>query len=185
MNDRTDFEILRAFEERSEGAIRAVSDRYGGVCARIAAGILSDHRDREECVSDAYMHLWNAIPPAKPASLRAYLYSVVRNLAMDRYRKLHAEKRDCDLLSELGDCLTGSDSVEQTLDAQSASREISEFLRTLPVDYRTVFIRRYYYCLPVSRIAELGGLSEGTVKSILSRTRKKLKKVLEEKGITV
>ena len=185
MNDRTDFEILHAFEERSEGAIEAVSDRYGRVCVQIAAGFLTDRRDQEECVNDAYLHLWNAIPPAKPASLRAYLYGIVRNLALDRYRLLHAGKRDCDLLAELGECLSDPDSVEQTLDARVTAREISEFLRTLPVDHRMVFIRRYYYCLPVSRIAELGGLSEGTVKSILSRTRKRLKKALEEKGITV
>ena len=182
MEDR---QIVELFNRRCEDALAECQGKYGRYLESLALSILGSPQDAEEAVNDLWLRVWNAIPPAKPASLRAYLYSVVRNLAMDRYRKLHAEKRDCDLLSELGVCLTGSDSVEQTLDAQSASREISEFLRTLPVDYRTVFIRRYYYCLPVSRIAELGGLSEGTVKSILSRTRKKLKKVLEEKGITV
>lgn len=55
--------------------------------------ILPREADAEECENDVYMAVWRAIPPERPASLRAFLGKITRNLALDRYEREHAQKR--------------------------------------------------------------------------------------------
>ena len=92
-----DQDILALFNQRDETAIDAARTAYGKLCFAAARHILPDQRDAEECVSDAYLRAWNAIPPEQPASLGAYLARITRNLALDRYDYQHAEKRSSDL----------------------------------------------------------------------------------------
>ena len=56
-------------------------------------------------------------------------------------------------------------------------------MASLPKEHRTIFIRRYWYMSEVAAIAKDYRIPEGTVKSILSRTRKKFQKHLEKEGI--
>ena len=69
-----DSKIIALFNERSEKAISAVSRKYGKLSLRIAENILKNKEDAEECVNDAYLVLWNKIPPESPSPLSAYLF---------------------------------------------------------------------------------------------------------------
>ena len=81
MEDR---EIIAMFSARDEQAIKLTHEKYGPLCMTIAGNMLGNREDAEECVNDALMHLWNAIPPAVPQSLGAFLVTAVRNAARDR-----------------------------------------------------------------------------------------------------
>ena len=102
-----DGQIVGLFWARSEEALRAVDETYGGLCRSLALNILNDRQDAEECVNDAYLGLWRAIPPARPAPLRAYLCRVVHNIALNAYYKKRAARRSaagCVPFEELEDC---------------------------------------------------------------------------------
>lgn len=88
-----DEEIYQLYWKRSEQAITATHEKYGGWCQGIAYRILNAREESEECVSDTYFTVWNRIPPQKPRIFRAWLGKITRNLALDRYRYLTAEKR--------------------------------------------------------------------------------------------
>lgn len=90
MNDEA---ILELFGRRDETAIQSVADKYGRYCASIALRILESRESCEECVNDAWLSAWNAIPPQRPSVLRTYLGAVTRNLALNRVRDLAREKR--------------------------------------------------------------------------------------------
>ncbi len=77
-----DSQIITLFQNRSETAIRELSAKYGPLCIKLAFNILGDTHDAEECVSDAYLVLWNQIPPEESKPLSAYLIAVVRNIAL-------------------------------------------------------------------------------------------------------
>ena len=64
-----DSEMIELFFRRSEQAIAALADKYGPLCTRTARNILGSAQDAEECVSDAYLAVWNAIPPQHPEHL--------------------------------------------------------------------------------------------------------------------
>ena len=80
---------------------------------------------------------------------------------------------------------TGSGSVEQSLADAELARSIDRFLRTLPEKECCVFLRRYWYVDSMLEIAHRYHMAEGTVKSMLFRTRRKLKAYLEEEGVYV
>lgn len=90
MEDR---EIIDLYVQRNEDAIRETDRRHGSFCRRLAANILSNREDAEECVSDTYLAAWNSIPPTLPASLRAFLGRITRNRAISMFRRNRAAKR--------------------------------------------------------------------------------------------
>ena len=75
--------ILSLFFARSERAIEELERKYGAPVTRVAGGILGDRRDTEECVSDTWLAAWNAIPPERPAHLRAYLAKLTSPEVLD------------------------------------------------------------------------------------------------------
>ena len=66
--------IISLFFARSESAITALDEKYGSTCRRISRQILPSIEDVDEVVSDAYLGVWNAIPPEKPNPLSSFLY---------------------------------------------------------------------------------------------------------------
>ena len=88
-----DSDIVALFFARDERAVEESRAKYGGWCLAAAENILSSREDAEECVNDALLRAWNAIPPERPLYLGAFLAAIVRRLALDRYRAETAEKR--------------------------------------------------------------------------------------------
>ena len=85
--------IIELYWKRDEQAIQETADRYGAYCMRISMNILNNRADSDENVNDTYLRAWKSIPPARPASLMAYLAATARNLAINRYKASRAKKR--------------------------------------------------------------------------------------------
>lgn len=184
----TDEEIVGKYFLRDQSALSATAEKYGGFLRAVSVNILHNGSDAEECVSDTYLACWNTIPPENPRSLKAYAGTLCRNISFDCYKRAHAQKRGGDrtemLLSEIEDFLPaeGSGADYEETDAAEA---INEFLSSLKSAQRVVFVRRYWFFDDVKDIADRMGFSESKVKSILFRTRKKLKEKLIREGIGV
>lgn len=181
-----DENIIDLFWERSELAIAETSTKYGIYCRTIALNILSNHSDAEECENDTYIAAWNAMPPTRPTKLLAFLGRLTRNIALDKYDYNTAKKRNGEfdiLLSELEECLHSPNNVETEFESGQVSKAISEFLRTIDSEQRVTFIRRYWFLDSIKDISSKFGISESKVKSMLFRTRNKLKIYLEKEGI--
>ena len=78
----TDGELVELLWERREEALERVQEKYAPWCRAIARNILGREEDVEECLSDCWFQLWNAIPPARPVRFQGYLGAVVRNRAL-------------------------------------------------------------------------------------------------------
>ena len=111
-----DGQIIALYFSRDEAAIRETEKKYGTACRRVAMNILTLRQDAEECVNDTWHTAWKRIPPAVPASLRAFLGKITRDLAISRYRANRARKRFDGaqaLLSELEECIPAGDALFQ------------------------------------------------------------------------
>ena len=138
-----DNKIIDLFWARDEQAIAESRSKYGVALNRISYNILANQEDSEECVSDTYMNAWNTIPPQKPFSLFAYLGRIARNISINLWHKKHTQKRNnsADLmLSELGECIPHSETVENAIESKELSRIISEWLYSLPKNDRVLFV---------------------------------------------
>ncbi len=185
-----DAAILDRFFARDEEAIGACRDKYGGRCRAVAENILGSPEDAEECVSDALLRAWGAIPPERPRFLGAWLATVTRRLALDRYRAETAEKRGggevrlC--LDELADAAGDGDPWNTEEDTRERLRDaLNRFLAKETPEARRIFLRRYWYACSVAECARREGKSEAAVKMSLSRTKKRLRAFLEKEGFSV
>lgn len=156
---------------------------YGARLRAIAAGIAGEAA-ADECVDDALYAAWNAIPPARPKNLFAYLCRITRNNALDRVRREGAEKRGGDVLrlslDELAACVSDADDPARTVEAKALGAAIGTFLRQQKKQARLLFVARYFYAMPIAEIARRFSLRESTVKTVLRRTRLRLRTYLQE-----
>jgi len=131
-----DAEIISLFEARNEQAVSESEKQYGALCRSVARDITGSDEDAEECLNDAMLAAWNAIPPAKPQNFRAYLLRLVRNAAHDRYRAAHAEKRSVSNIAgsidELAEIIPDRGDVVSEIERREMINAINEFLKELP-----------------------------------------------------
>lgn len=184
-----DSQIVALYFQRREEAIAATASKYGGFCYTIAYHILNDRLDAEETVSDSYMDVWKAIPPHSPNSFSAFLGKITRRNALDRWEYNHAEKRGGGepllILEELKDCISGGTDPYKQLEQAELKQLLNSFVRSLPRTEKGIFLSRYWKMEPIKEIAAQFGFSQSKVKSMLLRTRKKLRVHLEREGISV
>lgn len=186
MEDR---QIIERYFARDEGAIAATEEKYRSYCASIAGNVLDSREDVEEVLSDTWLRAWNSIPPRKPDNLKLYLARIVRNLSFDRFRSQSREKRGGSqiilALEELSYCIPSPTHPGMKLEEKELSAAINGFLTTLPQRDRVIFLRRYFYTQSFEQIASAMEISQGAVRTALSRTRKKLKHYLLKEGFSV
>lgn len=183
----TDREIVLLFRSRDETAIEQVQQAYTLYCLSIASRILSDAADAEECINDVWLAAWNSIPPNEPERLATYLGKLTRNIAIDRVRAKGAQKRCTEQyalsLDELDEIIPGGSVPETHVHAAELERAISAFVRDLPEAQRRVFLCRYWYLDSLAEIGKRFGYSESKVKSMLHRTREKLRNYLQKEEL--
>lgn len=182
-----DKQIIDLFFQRDETAIREISEKYGTKLRLLAGNILESEEDGLECVNDVYMKAWSSIPPARPQYLYAFLAAAARNTAIDMIRKSSAGKRQArvvELTKELEECIA-DDREQITADKEqiNLSEVISDYLKSVDLNKRVMFLRRYWYSDSIKVISERMDMSESAVKVSLHRMRKGLKKYMESEGI--
>ena len=180
MDDR---QIIGLFYERSDRAIAELAKKYGKLCLTIAHHILNDPQDAEECVNDAYLGVWNSIPPQTPDSLRPYLCRIVRNVSLKKSRANAALKRGCGCelsLSEMEDCIPDNSAYDE-LSIKELAAQMNEFLSSLSRDDRVMFLKRYWFSESLSEIAETFGITAHNASVRLMRIRGKLREFLNDK----
>ena len=183
-----DEKIIEMLFERSEQAIRELDIKYGKICHNLSYNIVNSRQDAEECVNDAYLGAWNAIPPARPNPLLSYIVKIVRNISLKIYWRKEAAKRSGHYkvaLEEIEGYIADRKTVEDEIEAGELARIIVEFLDTLTLENRVIFMRRYWFADSYKDIAEFMGLSEKNISVRLTRIREKMKQYLIEREVFV
>lgn len=180
--------IIDLYLKRDETAIKETESKYGAYCTAIAFSLLRVREDAQECVNDTYMSAWERIPPHIPDCLRAFLGRITRNIAVGRYRKMHAKKRYDGMevaLSELEECLPSDENVERSLDAKLLTSCINDWLDSLDERDRMMFVRRYWYGDKSNDLAAKMGISNSGASRRLAKLRENLREYLTERGETI
>ena len=186
---RTEEEIIELYRARDEEAIRQTADTLGSYCYTVAYNILGNPEDAEECVNDTYLALWNAIPPARPASFKHFVTRILRNFALNRYKEQNRDKRGGGqvplALEELAEVVSDTEDIPADYVRKELLESITRFLHGCSPRDRGLFLDRYVRLEPTATLAKRYRVKEAQVLLILSRTRKKLKAQLEKEGYTL
>ena len=184
----TDENIIELFFARSEQGIRELDTKYGKDCHNLSYHIVGSRQNAEECVNDAYLGVWNTIPPARPNPLLSYVLKIVRNISIKIYWRKEAAKRSGHYtiaLEEIEGCIADQKTVEDEIEARELARTIEAFLDTLTAKERVIFMRRYAYADTYADIAKRVGISEKNVSVRLALIRQKMKQYLIEREVFV
>ena len=184
MNDR---QILELLHQRDEAALKALTEQHSAACIRLAKRILGDDSDAAEVWDDALLHIWNAIPPAEPDNLAAYLRTAVKRLALQRREAQQAKKRGggetaVSLEAIPENLQPAHSSVEQLMEERMLDEAVNRFLSTLPKEARTIFVHHYGNGRSIREIAEAFDITQSKVAVTLMRIRIKLRKYLNGEG---
>ena len=173
-----DSQLLQLLFDRAEAVFELLAQRFGRRLTQTALNILGSAEDAEECVSDTYLSVWNAIPPAKPDPLAPYVYRTGKNIALNRLRAQHTQKRGGYVLSleELAGCVSAPPSD------RDLGRGLNLWLGTLSKQDRAIFLRRHWFGDSVRDIAKAAAMTEGAVSVRLHRLKNQLKTYLTKEG---
>lgn len=182
--------ILDMYFAREEAALEETRRKYGNRLFRCAMNILLNTQDAEECVSDTLFKAWKAIPPARPEKFGAFLAKIVRNLSINKLEARGAARRGGGearlFLGEMEECLpSAAGRPEEEFEARAVTAAIDSFLHATNKTARVAFVLRYFHGESIGAIAGRFQTSESKVKSILFRTRKKLRAHLEKEGVLI
>ena len=174
-------EIIELLTRRDERGMDELLRHCGPLMKYVIAPILRDPRDREDCLSEAAMRVWDSIGQFDRGrgSWNAWLTAIARNAALNRARAVPRHASAADIPEN-------TPSAEPTPEEQALRRERQEALMTelarLPSNDRALIYRKYYYRQSTAQIAAELGLTERVVEGRLYRLKKQLRKALGGDG---
>ncbi len=179
-------EIVKLLWKRDEQALKIMESQYSGFCRSIVKRFLTNAQDAEEALNDIWFQIWKAIPPARPSNFKAYLAKAARNTALHHIEYNNAQKRSAisESIEELSECIPDK-YVSVNVESYHIREILNRFVRSLRHNERSFFVRRYYFGECIREIARQHDVSENTVTVTLSRTRSKLRTLLEKEEIPV
>lgn len=181
-----DSELIGLCVQKDENAFSELVVRYEKFVYSVVFAELKNSDDAFDVSQEVFIRLYNAAGGFRcESTLKTWLYRMCKNCAYDYMRKYYKHRA----LS-----LTVKDPQEETAEdidvvAQSTPDEeiirkeqimaVRKAIKKLPEEQRDVIVLRELEGLQYSEIAIMLGISEGTVKSRISRGREALKKFLE------
>jgi RNA polymerase sigma-70 factor (ECF subfamily) len=158
---------------------------YQSMAYNVAYRILGDPDAASDATQDAFLSAFNAMVKFRGGSFKAWLLRIVTNACYDQLRR--KKRRPASSLDDLPVEADHSQYMhdpaerpDEFVERQELGHTIQAGFATLPVEQRTILVLSDVQGLNYNEIAEVTGLSLGTVKSRLSRGRARLRDYLLE-----
>jgi RNA polymerase sigma-70 factor (ECF subfamily) len=184
--------LVRRFNAGDESAFAEIVARHRDQMFSIAFAMLHNHADAEEIAQDTFVRAHRALANFRgEASLATWLHRIALNLARNRYWYFFRRRRHATLSF---DCPLGEGSEATFLDVvatdaadparAAVAGEFSELvaacMQRLGTRAREILTLRNSLNHSYEEIARELGLSAGTVKSRIARSRERLRVLLAE-----
>lgn len=161
--------------------LRALQAEHGDALYAYALHLCYGDRQRaEDLVQETLLRVWRHPESMNPArgSVRAWLFTTTRNLAIDAWRRRSARVHEV-ITDELPEPVPDIDEAERAVEAWT----IADALNRLSPTHREVLVECFYRGRSVAEAAARLGVPPGTVKSRTHYALRSLRVVLEESGV--
>lgn len=154
--------LMQRVRDGDAASLRLLYDRHSPALAAFAERILGNRAEATDIVHDIFVSLWDGSAQfRRDASLRAWLYTIARNKAIDRLRRSGREiPREPDV--NLPDLAADPEKVAQ---ATQERERVAACLDKLSDAHRRAVLFSFYDDFTYREIADIEGTSEGTIKS--------------------
>ena len=144
---------------------------------RFTLWLAGDSFEAEDITSETFIRAWVQIKAIHTETLKAYLFTIARNLYLEQQRK----KKN---LVSLHDASPNpAPEPGKIVESRLEILRVQRFLQTIPEIDRAAFILRVQHELPCAEIARVLGISLAAAKVKIHRVRKKLLATLTEKEV--
>ena len=150
---------------------------YAAEVYRFSLWLVGDSFEAEDITSETFVRAWVRIHSIRTETLKAYLFTIARNIYLEQHRK---GKRQVVLNDIYPDPAPLPDKV---VESQLDILRVQRFLQTLPEIERAAFVLRVEHQLPCAEIARVLGLSLAAAKVKIHRVRKKLQASFVEQEV--
>ena len=170
----------RRFLRGETDALEVLVITYSDELVRFAFGYVKSEAAAEDVVSDVFATLFmKAKRFSEEDQLRAFLYKMTRNRAVDYLRRHRRELP----LEDVEGAISVPDSEGRLLEKER-DEALHRCLAQLPTQYREVLELTWFEEFSNEQVASILGKSAKQVYNLRSRAKETLKKMLEKEGIT-
>ena len=164
--------ISKKEQQKIEHFVKVIQEHKTAMF-RLAYSIVLNQEDAEDVVSEAILKAYSHLNHLRHLKkMKAWIFQIVVN-----------ESKNC--LSKRKDfmCFDNMEYLTESEQEEGTATDLLEYVYQLEDSFRFVVLLYYFDGFSVKETANILNLSEGTVKSRLSRARGKLKNYLQKGGI--
>lgn len=169
--------LIKQAKAGDKDAFDKLMIRHQQTIFRLAYRMLDNRDDALDIVQETFYRAYRSLKKFRgDASFRLWLEKIATNLCISRYRR---RKLFSEIEKAFG--LGKSPQWDDEIDTDVNRKMLAIALSTLTTRERVAFILRLEQKLSTKQTAEIMGISEGTVKTLLHRANQKMKKALKHK----
>ncbi|WP_047981999.1 sigma-70 family RNA polymerase sigma factor [Ornithinibacillus contaminans] len=167
-------------EKHKEAILEEIMIEHGNDLVRLAVNYVKDRETAKDMVQNTFIKCYENLDNFRyESSIKTWLYRITINQCKDylkswNYRKIQAKN----YIENVG--VSKLISTEETIIKMEESKEMKDYIFSLPPKYREVLFLYYYKSLSISEIADITELKENTIKTRLKRAKERLKLLMEE-----
>ena len=178
LTDEKDF--IERLKQGDPAGAEILMQQYKPLLTYLISPILSDERDREDCLSEVIVKVLENIRHYDPekASFTTWLTAITRNAALNKLRQNRNRREEAMDEQMPSQGLT----PEENLLREERKKALENALHQLFRKDKLLFYRKYYYCQSTAQIAAELGLSQRAVEGRLYRIKKHLRELLGGEG---
>lgn len=166
-----DLELVTRLANGDDAALEVILDAYQDAVVRFARTVTRDPNTAHDAAQEAFIRLWRNPKSFTGGSLRAWLFTVARNVALN---DLRSSKRRTARIEKAAQPPQPPTAVERAADAERL-QQVREFIDTLPEQERSAITLFAAEGLTQQEVAEVLGTSAGAVKQAVLSARSKLR----------
>jgi len=177
--ERSDQDLVDATLAGDLQAYDALMQRYQGLAYKLASGLARDREAALDITQTAFLKAYRGLRSfRRGTNFKTWVARIVHNEGINWLRRERVRGRGREPMP--GSVASPGAGQESELMGNERKQQILDALRGLKDNYRLAVMLRYFEDMPIREVADVLGCSEGTVKSILFRSVRRLKDALAE-----
>jgi len=170
--------LITEIQKRNIHVFKSLFITYRSELIYYAEQYIFDVQECEDIVEELFIHLWhNSSTIEIKTSLKSYLYQSVRNRCFNYLKKFNISIKNIDIFyNEISETI---DTIKED-ESDLIEEKIRKAIESLPEQMSLIVKMKYLERKKQKEISHILSISENTIKTQLSRARKKLKKILAD-----
>ncbi len=174
-------DTIEAFQNGNMDAFRVIYDETKNMVYSIAQKLVRDGQDIEDLMHDVYLRVYEQRKRYSPkkAKFTTWAYRVALNHAINMTKRRRWSFIDIDIDKLIPQKNEEPDGLDRIINGDNALL-VDRALKKIPVKYRICLVMKEIEELPYQEIADMLGISIGTVRSRIHRAKKAVKEILDK-----